>query len=112
MQNIIPQVPLSVLLHKFDGSMQKEYKTYNENFLKRFSITDLPPYLIIYFKRFVKNQFFTEKNPTIVNFPIKNVDLYDCLEDEAKGRHPYTTYDLMSNIVHDGEAKADKGTYR
>jgi len=34
-------------------------------------ITRLPQFIILYIKRFTKNTFFLEKNPTIVNFPIK-----------------------------------------
>lgn len=30
-------------------------------------------------KRFMKNQFFREKNPTIVNFPVKNLELADII---------------------------------
>lgn len=71
MQNIIPQVPLGNLLAKFNGVTEKEYKTYKENIMKRFELTRLPRFLIIYIKRFTKNQWFVEKNPTIVNFPIK-----------------------------------------
>lgn len=52
----------------------QEYKTYKENFLKRFQLTKLPPYLIFCIKRFTKNNFFVEKNPTIVNFPITYVN--------------------------------------
>ncbi|KAH9645767.1 hypothetical protein HF086_012494 [Spodoptera exigua] len=70
-ENIIPQVNLYQLLSKFNGQTSKEYKTYKENFLKRFEITQLPPYLILYIKRFTKNTFFVEKNPTVVNFPVK-----------------------------------------
>uniref|UniRef100_A0A1I8EGJ9 ubiquitinyl hydrolase 1 n=1 Tax=Wuchereria bancrofti TaxID=6293 RepID=A0A1I8EGJ9_WUCBA len=110
LQNIIPQVPLSVLLTKFNGATEKEYKTYSENFMKRFQLVRLPPYLIITYKRFHKNQWFVEKNPTIVNFPISNVDLYDCLAEEMRPLHKYTTYDLVSNIVHDGPPSA--GSYR
>lgn len=69
-QLIIPQVPLFSILAKFNGATEKEYKTYKENFLKRFQLTKLPPYLIFCIKRFTKNNFFVEKNPTIVNFPI------------------------------------------
>lgn len=65
------QVNLYQLLTKFNGQNEKEYKTYKENFMKRFEITQLPPYLILYIKRFTKNTFFIEKNPTIVNFPVK-----------------------------------------
>ncbi|KAM3718023.1 U4/U6.U5 tri-snRNP-associated protein [Dirofilaria immitis] len=110
LQNIIPQVPLSVLLTKFNGATEKEYKTYSENFMKRFQLVRLPPYLIITYKRFHKNQWFVEKNPTIVNFPISNVDLFDCLAEEMRPLHKYTTYDLVSNIVHDGPPSS--GSYR
>ncbi|VDD86410.1 unnamed protein product [Enterobius vermicularis] len=110
MQNIIPQVPLNVLLTKFNGVTEKEYKTYNENFMKRFELIRLPQYLIITYERFHKNQWFIEKNPTIVNFPISNVDLYECLAPEFRAAHKYTTYDLVSNIVHDG--KPESGSYR
>jgi U4/U6.U5 tri-snRNP-associated protein 2 len=40
----------------------------------------------------------------------RNVDFYDLLSEEAKSSHPFTTYDLIANIVHDG--KPDSGTYR
>ncbi|KAG8224993.1 hypothetical protein J437_LFUL006004 [Ladona fulva] len=109
-ENIIPQVNLYTLLTKFNAQSEKEYKTYKENFMKRFEITKLPPYLILYIKRFTKNTFFVEKNPTIVNFPIKNVDFGDILTPEIKAKHVYTNYDLVANIVHDGEP--GKGTYR
>lgn len=110
MENIIPQVNLYQLLTKFNNETEKEYKTYKENFLKKFEITQLPPYLILYIKRFTKNTFFIEKNPTIVNFPVKNVDFGDILTPEVKARHKHTIYDLVANIVHDGEP--GKGTYR
>ncbi|XP_044735313.1 U4/U6.U5 tri-snRNP-associated protein 2 [Chrysoperla carnea] len=113
-ENIIPQVNLYQLLTKFNGLTEKEYKTYKENFLKRFQIIQLPPYLILYIKRFTKNTFFIEKNPTIVNFPVKNIDFGDILTDDIKLKHNMerggTIYDLVANIVHDGEP--NKGTYR
>ncbi|XP_017771109.1 PREDICTED: U4/U6.U5 tri-snRNP-associated protein 2 isoform X2 [Nicrophorus vespilloides] len=109
-ENIIPQVNLYQLLTKFNGQTEKEYKTYKENFMKRFEITQLPPYLILYIKRFTKNTFYVEKNPTIVNFPVKNVDIGEFLTPENKEKHKNTIYDLVANIVHDGEP--DKGTYR
>lgn len=59
------------LLGKFNGQTEREYKTYKDSYMKRFEITRLPQYIILYIKRFTKNTFFLEKNPTIVNFPIK-----------------------------------------
>ncbi|CCD69090.1 Ubiquitin carboxyl-terminal hydrolase 39 [Caenorhabditis elegans] len=111
LQNIIPQVPLSTLLEKFDGKTEKEYPTYNDNnIMKRFELLQLPDFLIITYKRFQKNQWFVEKNPTIVNFPIANVDFYDCLAKDARANHKYTTYDLVANVVHEGTFK--DGNYR
>lgn len=110
LENIIPQVNLYTILTKFNNESEKEYKTYKENFMKRFEITSLPPYLILYVKRFTKNTFFVEKNPTIVNFPVKNVDFGDILTPEVKAKYESTMYDLVANIVHDGEP--GNGTYR
>jgi U4/U6.U5 tri-snRNP-associated protein 2 len=110
LQNVIPQVPLGTLLSKFNGSTEKEFKTYNANFIKRFELIRLPEYLIVAYSRFEKNRFFVEKNPTIVNFPISNVDLFDCLAEDARSQHKFTTYDLICNIVHDGQP--DNGSSR
>ena len=41
-ENIIPQVNFDKLMTKFNGKEEKEYKTYKDNFLKRFEITRLP----------------------------------------------------------------------
>ena len=61
-----------------------------------------------------------EKNPTIVNFPIKNFDLTDFIwekettekekRESAKKEVKQYKYDLLANIIHDG--KVDSGTYR
>ena len=32
---------------------------------------------VLHMRRFTKNNFFVEKNPTIVNFPVKNLKLRD-----------------------------------
>uniref|UniRef100_A0AC35UG73 U4/U6.U5 tri-snRNP-associated protein 2 n=1 Tax=Rhabditophanes sp. KR3021 TaxID=114890 RepID=A0AC35UG73_9BILA len=106
LNNIIPQVPLVTLLQKYTGKDEREYKTHKENFLKKFEILKLPSYLIIVYKRFQKNQFFKEKNETIINFPIKNVDFHDCLSADSVKTHKYTTYDLLCNIVHEGKPDA------
>lgn len=113
-KNIIPQVALFDLLKKFDGMTEKEYKTHRESFIKRFEITKLPPYLILFIKRFTKNNFYIEKNPTIVNFPIQDIDMAEFLSSDpaVQDAHPHTSYDLLANICHDGPAEAGKGTYR
>ncbi|KAH9422127.1 U4/U6.U5 tri-snRNP-associated protein 2 [Dermatophagoides pteronyssinus] len=116
-ENIIPQVPLSRLLAKFDGNSEKEYKTYKDSFLKRFVITKFPKHLILYIKRFTRNTFFLEKNPTIVNFPIKNADLSELFPNRNEQindqqQNLKIVYDLVANIVHDGQPESGKGTYR
>jgi U4/U6.U5 tri-snRNP-associated protein 2 len=79
--------------------------------MKRFELTVLPKYLILYIKRFTRNTFFTEKNPTIVNFPLRNVDLSELLSPEHRTAN-HCVYDLIANVVHEGEPEAGKGTYR
>ena len=54
-------------------------------------------------KRFTKNTFFTEKNPTIITFPISDVDFSDLLSPELRRLNPENVYDLAANIVHEGE---------
>lgn len=70
--NIIPQVPLFDLLNKFDGE-KAEYGA--DGSRTRYLIKELPKYLVIHVKRFKQNNWFTEKNPTLVNFPIRNLDM-------------------------------------
>jgi U4/U6.U5 tri-snRNP-associated protein 2 len=69
----IPQISIFTLFKKYDGI------TFTEDPIKgikrRYHLIKLPPNLILYFKRFEKNQFFVEKNNTIINFPIKNLEL-------------------------------------
>lgn len=73
-KDIVPQVPLTTILGKFDGQKVQEIGDQK----KRFNITRLPQYLIFHMKRFQKNNWTNEKNPTIVNFPIKNLDMSNC----------------------------------
>ena len=64
------------ILHKFDGVSEHNVR----GSLKRFHLLELPRFLIIQIKRFSTNtQNQAEKNPTIVSFPIKNLDLRDFL---------------------------------
>lgn len=53
-----------------------------------------------------------EKNPTIVNFPVKEIEFGDFLSAEAKEKYKNTctTYDLIANVVHEGSPKT--GTYK
>ncbi|BGO98800.1 Ubiquitin carboxyl-terminal hydrolase 10 [Rhodotorula toruloides] len=91
--NIIPQVPISAVLSKYDGSTTREDT--QAGVLKRSKITRLPPFLIVYYKRFLSNRFLEEKNPTIVNFPLKGVDMSEYVDSaETLAAH----YDLTANL--------------
>ena len=67
------------LLEKFNGINEKEYKLKGEErrdpLIKKFQIKKLPEVLIFQISRFAKNNFFVEKNPTIVQYPVKNLDM-------------------------------------
>ncbi|CAJ0878580.1 3512_t:CDS:10 [Entrophospora sp. SA101] len=99
-KNIIPQVALSTILQKYDAGA-----------LKRFQLISLPNYLIFHIKRFTKNNWDLEKNPTIVNFPIKNIDMKDLLEN-PESEMLDTHYDLIANICHEGKAGKSNGIYK
>ncbi|GAA5955797.1 hypothetical protein JCM8115_006857 [Rhodotorula mucilaginosa] len=92
--NIIPQVPIATVLAKYDGETTREDPT--SGLLRRWKITRLPPFLIVYYKRFTSNRFLEEKNPTIVNFPLRGVDMHDYVD----GAQPISTYyDLTANLA-------------
>ncbi|KAJ9112780.1 hypothetical protein QFC20_002106 [Naganishia adeliensis] len=92
---IIPQVPLSTILAKFDGENTQEIGPT----LKRHHLTRLPPYLILHIKRFTKNNFVEEKNPTIVNYPMA-IDLKDYV-DPKPSSPLQTMYNLLANVPHE-----------
>lgn len=99
-KNIIPQVPLTSILSKYDGRMAQEHL----NTRKRFRLLHpLPPYLLFHIKRFSKNKFVSERNPTIVTFDARNLDMSPYVEPDPK-QHPMGEpiwYDLVANIVHE-----------
>ncbi|CCM03771.1 uncharacterized protein FIBRA_05918 [Fibroporia radiculosa] len=97
-KNIIPQVGIYSVLTKYDGRTTQE----SAGQLRRFKCQQLPPYVILNFKRFTKNIFVEEKNPTIVNFPLRGLDLREFLD--APPSHSPTLYDLIANVTHESAA--------
>ncbi|KAJ9562763.1 hypothetical protein OSB04_007923 [Centaurea solstitialis] len=83
--NIIPEVPLFDILKDCPR------------------VTKLPRYLILHMRRFTKNSLSSvqEKNPTLVNFPLKNLELKDYIIP-SRLCVP-SKYELIANIVHDGK---------
>ncbi len=73
---VIPQEPLVTVLKKFDGvSFSDALSKSGAAQRKRYVLRELPPYLILHLARFKTNRYSKEKNPTIVAFPVKNLDL-------------------------------------
>ncbi|CAG8498076.1 8594_t:CDS:10 [Paraglomus brasilianum] len=109
-KNIIPQVPLTAILSKYDGHTSQE----SAGMLRRFQLTRLPNYIIFHIKRFTKNNWSSEKNPTIVNFPIKNIDMREYLltENSDTSQKLSTHFDLIANISHEGKPGKGNGIYK
>lgn len=99
-RNIIPQIPLTNILSKYDGRQAQEHL----NTRKRYRLLHpLPPYLLFHIKRFSKNKFVAERNPTIVTFDARNLDMSPYVEPNpalhSMGEPIW--YDLVANIVHE-----------
>jgi len=103
-QNIIPQIPLYSVLSKFDG---QTVTSAGEEQQKKFRLANLPRYIIVVFRRFKKNNFFFEKNRTIVTFPVKNLEMRDYISPEYLKGMESTKYDLIANICHEGDNRED-----
>lgn len=71
-----PQVPIYSLLSRFDGATISDDIRAGR---RRFRLTRLPNFLALQVKRFKKNNFFIEKNPTLVTFPVRALDLADAV---------------------------------
>ena len=99
-RNIIPQVPLTNILSKYDGRSAQEHHAQR----KRYRLLHpLPPYLIFHVKRFSQNKFVAERNPTIVTFDARNLDMSPYVEPDP-AQHPPSEpiwYDLVANVVHE-----------
>lgn len=114
-RNIIPQVPLTTILSKYDGRSAQEHLAHRRRYRL---VHPLPPYLLFQVKRFSQNKFVSERNPTIVTFDARDLDMSPYVEPEpsvaAPGEPIY--YDLVANVVHEAvrlrEDVADTGEER
>ncbi|EGS17236.1 ubiquitin thiolesterase-like protein [Thermochaetoides thermophila DSM 1495] len=107
-RNIIPQVPLTTLLAKYNGVTAQELNAQR----KRYRLMHpLPPFLLLHIKRFTKNRFIAERNPTIVVFdPRSGLDISPYVEPDPSQHPPDEPiiYDLVANVVHEAvRAKED-----
>ena len=101
-RNIIPQVPLTTILQKYNGLTAQEKS--NQRMRYRL-LHPLPPYLIMHIKRFQPNKFLqSQRNPTIVTFNPRSLDLSPYVEPNPqvhKQGEPIV-YDLVANITYEG----------
>lgn len=101
-KNIIPQVPLTTVLQKYNGIVAQE----RMNTRVRYRLLHpLPPYLIMHVKRFQPNKFLqSQRNPTIVTFNPRSLDMGPYVEPDPK-QHPMgepIVYDLIANVTYEG----------
>lgn len=99
-KNIIPQVPLTTILSKYDGTTTQEHHAQR----KRYRLMHpLPPFLMLHVKRFSSNKFVSERNPTIVTFDARNLDVSPYVEPNPAEWPPGEPiwYDLVANVVHE-----------
>lgn len=107
-KRMIPEISLYNVFSKYDGCTETLIPHEEKVEKKLFSIEKIPEYLIIHYKRFSTVGKLKEKNLTIVNFPVKSLNLTDfCKMDPNIKR---TKYDLVANICHEGSV--ENGSYK
>jgi U4/U6.U5 tri-snRNP-associated protein 2 len=103
-ESIIPQVPLTTLLSKYNGITASEKL---DQRVRHRLLHPLPPFLLFHIKRFSKNKFVAERNPTIVTFPSpRSLDMSPYVEPNPEIWPPGEPiiYDLVANIILDAAA--------
>ena len=82
-------------MKKFDGVSFSEAITKSGLAQRKcYRLQELPPYLILHLARFKTNNYSREKNPTIVAFPVKNLDLGSYTFPENGKKTPPSEEDL------------------
>ncbi|EGE06061.1 snRNP assembly factor [Trichophyton equinum CBS 127.97] len=107
--SIIPQVPLTTLLNKYNGITASEKLAHR---VRHRLLHPLPPYLLFHIKRFSKNKFVAERNPTIVTFPSPHgLDMSPYVEPDPSVWPPGEpiTYDLVANVILDAAVNVPGG---
>ncbi|KAK2748290.1 hypothetical protein FQN57_000948 [Myotisia sp. PD_48] len=108
-ESVIPQVPLITLLNKYNGLTASEKLSHR---VRHRLIHPLPPYLLFHIKRFSKNKFVAERNPTIVTFPSpRGLDMGPYVEPDPSIWPPGEPilYDLVANVILDATVTAPGG---
>jgi len=66
---------------------------------KKFDLWSLPEVLIIHLKRFSYNRYWRDKIDTVIDFPVKNLDMTPYVINSSHGQ---AVYDLISVSNHYG----------
>nr|POE48419.1 putative mrna-splicing protein ubp10 [Quercus suber] len=101
-KNIIPQVPLTTVLQKYNGITAQERK---DTRMRYRLLHPLPPYLVMHIKRFQPNKFLqSQRNPTIVTFNPRALDMSPYVEPNPSlcNIGDPIVYDLVANITYEG----------
>ncbi|BFZ61314.1 Ubiquitin carboxyl-terminal hydrolase 10 [Saitoella coloradoensis] len=95
-KNIIPQIPLTELLKKYDGSTEQVF----EGGVRRYRLLEVGRYLVLGVKRFTKNGMGeVERNPTIITLPPSlTLNLSPYLP--ASPNQEPVIFDLLANIYN------------
>ena len=106
-QSILPTVPLSSLLSRFLPSAPPTFLPSGER--RRVRLLKLPRYLILHYQRFQHNEFFREKNHTLVHFPLTALDLSPYLTTDPTAANPLPTQSMSVRQLLD-ECRAGGGS--
>ncbi|KAL7267303.1 Ubiquitin carboxyl-terminal hydrolase 10 [Rhizina undulata] len=104
-KNIIPQIPLTAILSKYDGVRTQELLGHRKRYRL---LSPLPPFLVFHIKRFSQNKFVSERNPTIVTFPTRSLDMSPYVEPSEGSNSEPIWYDLVANITHESVVATGK----
>ena len=108
-KNIIPQVPLTILLQKYSGLHASEKQAHR---IRHRLLHPLPPYLLFHIKRFSVNKFVSERNPTIVTFPSpRGLDMSPFVEPNPALHPPGEPiyYEMVANVILDASLGSGRG---
>ncbi|KAK4982132.1 Ubiquitin carboxyl-terminal hydrolase 10 [Elasticomyces elasticus] len=98
--HVIPQVPLTAVLQKYDGVRAHEQLSKRVRYRL---LHPLPPCLLMHIKRFEPNKFLqSQRNPTIVTFSPRALDMSPYVQPDSQ--HPPSEpiwYDLVANVTHE-----------
>eukprot|EP01061_Rhynchopus_euleeides_P009231 TRINITY_DN18365_c0_g1_i1.p1 TRINITY_DN18365_c0_g1~~TRINITY_DN18365_c0_g1_i1.p1 ORF type:complete len:510 (+),score=195.40 TRINITY_DN18365_c0_g1_i1:53-1582(+) len=110
-RNKIPVQHIHELLSRYDGEQERVVAAEDGKSVgQSYQITKLPKYLVIFYDRFsvhrtVRMKHVVRRNPCQVETPVVDLDLSRYVSDSERARYTSCNYDLIANVVHEGEAE-------